>query len=98
LTVIDESTIATGSDNGTIKIWDTANGTLIKKIDAHEKWISSIVSLNENRLASTSNDSQFAIKIWNISDGKLIKQYILHTGIIWSMVMLKDSLLGNQYF
>ena len=51
--------------------------------------------LNDNRLASTSNDSENAIKIWNLSDGKLIGKYVLHTGIIWSMVMLKNGLLGN---
>jgi WD40 repeat protein len=94
--IIDDITIASGSVDGIIKIWDIkADGTLIRKIDAHEKWISSIVSLNDNRLASTSNDSENAIKIWNLSDGKLIRKYVLHTGIIWSMVMLKNGLLGK---
>lgn len=62
--------LASGSDDNTIKLWNTSTGYLIRTLTGHTDSVRSVKFSNElNYLASGSKDS--AVKIWNSTTGAL---------------------------
>ena len=59
--------LASGSDDGTIRLWDLSTGTQLLSLSS-EKTNSLAFSMDGKTLASVSNFSQ--IQLWNISTGK----------------------------
>ena len=71
--------IASGSDDNTIKLWDSTTGTWTKTLTGHTGIVCSLVKLNENLIASGSDDK--TIKLWDIKTGTCTKTLTGHTGL-----------------
>ena len=68
----DSKLIATGGDQGLIKIWDTENRKELQSFEAHRQWIRSLrFSPNGKILASSSDDGP--IQLWNVKNGQLLR-------------------------
>ncbi|MCT7981984.1 serine/threonine protein kinase [Laspinema sp. A4] len=72
----DGRAIASGSFDGTIKIWNLETGTLIRTLTGHSdagEMVSSVaIAPNGTLLASSSNGYGGTIKIWNLATGELL--------------------------
>ena len=85
----DGKTIASGSRDKTIKLWNTINGKLLTTIDdkkyGHKDFINHVnFSPNGKTIASASKDK--TVKLWNIRDVnnvKLIKEFNQHKDSVW---------------
>jgi WD40 repeat protein len=66
LVILPDNTLASGSADQTIKIWDTVNGKELVTMIGHTSWINFLVVLPDNTLASASADQ--TIKIWGIKN------------------------------
>ncbi|MEO0706257.1 MAG: AAA-like domain-containing protein [Cyanobacteria bacterium J06649_5] len=64
----DGSTLASASDNGTLKLWNK-NGVELATVDAHQSSINSISFSSEDILASASSDK--TVKLWSLTGEKL---------------------------
>ncbi|MDJ0735432.1 MAG: trypsin-like peptidase domain-containing protein [Nostocaceae cyanobacterium] len=74
----DGRTLASGSWDNSIKIWDAATGKQLKTLTGHSKSVSSIAfSPNGRTLASGSWDN--SIKIWDAATGKQLKTLTGHS-------------------
>ena len=62
LVVLPNVHLASGSEDATIKIWDTNTGKQIKTLEGHTYGINSLAVLPNGYLASGSEDT--TIKIW----------------------------------
>ncbi|KAJ5097838.1 hypothetical protein N7532_004839 [Penicillium argentinense] len=68
----DGKQIASGSDDNTIKIWDTATGGLQKTLEGHSKLVTTVAfSLDGKQIVSGSDDN--TIKLWVTTTGELQK-------------------------
>jgi WD40 repeat protein len=62
-------TLASGSNDNTIKLWDVATGREIKTLKGHSEWVTFVTfSPDDKLLASMSGDK--TVKLWDISTGK----------------------------
>jgi WD40 repeat protein len=68
----DTAELATGEDNGTIKLWKISEGRLIRTLDGNVAAISSLAfSSDGNTIASGAWDG--SIRLWNKSNGTQLK-------------------------
>ncbi|KAH8882195.1 hypothetical protein GQ53DRAFT_666471 [Thozetella sp. PMI_491] len=81
--------LASGSFDGTIKIWDPASGACMQTLEDHTGYIASIAFTPDGRsLAIGSSDR--TIKIWDLS-GACIQTLEGHTGFIASIAFAPDG-------
>ncbi|TEY39704.1 hypothetical protein BOTCAL_0453g00080 [Botryotinia calthae] len=86
----DSKLLASGSRDHTIKIWDTATGTLQQTLKGHSNWIFSIAfSTDSKLLASGSGDR--TIKIWDTATGTLQQTLKGHSNWVFSIAFSADS-------
>ncbi|WP_427162719.1 trypsin-like peptidase domain-containing protein [Aliinostoc sp. HNIBRCY26] len=86
----DGRTLASGSWDKTIKIWNIATGQEIRTLNGHSQGVYSVAFSPDGRtLASGSWDK--TIKIWNIATGQLIRTLNGHSDLVESVAISPDG-------
>ncbi|WP_019486777.1 MULTISPECIES: serine/threonine-protein kinase [Kamptonema] len=86
----DGLTIASGSKDKTIKIWDLATGNLIRSFDGDSSAIWS-VAFNSNGTRLAAGTSYWRILLWNLKTGELVRT-VDHDAAVWSVAIAPDGL------
>ena len=68
----DGKTIVTGSDDGTLKIWNAKTGLLIKTLAGHTDYVTSVAYSPDGKTIA-SGELGKTIKLWNAQTGELIR-------------------------
>lgn len=86
---IDGNRIVSGSDDGTVRLWNTTTGALEQTLDeAHDNSIVMSVAIGGNRIVSGGQDE--TVKVWNATTGAL-ERTLDHGDIVLSV-----AIDGNQ--
>ena len=90
--------LASGSDDGTIKIWELASGACVATLAGHGgfghlKAVWSLAVLDDGRLASGSWDQ--TIKIWDVGTGACVATLKGHEHWVSSLAVLEGGRLAS---
>ena len=85
----DGLTLASGSKDKTIKIWDLATGNLIRSFDGDSSAIWS-VAFNSDGTELVTGSSYWRIMLWNLKIGELIRTFE-HNSTVWSVAISEDG-------
>ena len=86
----DGQRLASGSDDQTVKIWDTATGKELFALKGHAGAVNSVAfSPDGQRLASGSSDK--TVKIWDSATGKELFALKGHAGGVPSVAFSPDG-------
>lgn len=89
---LSDERFASGSADGTIKIWDLTTGKCILTLQGHIL-VRSLILLSDGRLASGYLDG--TIKIWNLTTGECVRTMRSHIHTVISFVQLsKEQLIS----
>ncbi|MDZ8137469.1 MAG: serine/threonine-protein kinase [Nostoc sp. DedQUE04] len=86
----DGKTLASGSADKTIKLWNLATGKEIRTFTGHSDYVSSVaISPDGRTLASGSADN--TIKLWNLATGKQTRTLTGHSSWVNSVAISPDG-------
>ncbi|HEY9621736.1 MAG TPA: TIR domain-containing protein [Crinalium sp.] len=86
----DGKTLASGSWDNSIKLWNVETGELIRTLPGHQSSVRSVsFSPDGKTLASGSGDK--TIKLWNVETGELIRTLMGHQSSVRSMSLSSDG-------
>ena len=86
----DGTTLASGSDDNTVKLWDVATRTNIATLQGHTDWVWSVsFSPDGTTLASGSSDN--TVKLWDVATRTNIATLQGHTDWITSVSFSPDG-------
>ncbi|BGP14040.1 hypothetical protein JCM10213_005624 [Rhodosporidiobolus nylandii] len=83
---------ASGSNDGSIRIWNYQSGDQLTVLGSHDSFVYSLVSLSTcsgGGLASSGEDG--IIKIWNQEDGEEDQQILVPALSVWSLAALSNG-------
>ncbi|KAG5534456.1 hypothetical protein RHGRI_022556 [Rhododendron griersonianum] len=95
---LTESTIASGDDEGCVKVWDTRQRTCCSSFHAHEEYISDMTFASDSmRLLATSGDG--TLSVCNLRSSKLQTRSEFSEEELLSVVIMKNGrkvICGSQ--
>ncbi|MFN6527559.1 serine/threonine-protein kinase [Nostoc sp. ChiSLP03a] len=87
----DGKTLASGSNDNTIKLWNLATGEQIRTLTGHSDWVISVAfSPDGNTLASGSRGDTTII-LWNLATGEQIGTLTGHSNLVISVAISPDG-------
>jgi small GTP-binding protein len=77
-------TLASGSSDNTVKLWEAASGKLLRTLEGHRDRVYSVAFDPQGEtLASGSSDN--TVKLWEARSGKLLRMLEGHQDRVWSV-------------
>jgi len=94
----DGRQVLSGSDDKTIKLWDTASGREIRTFSGHSDWVRSVAFSPDGRqVLSGSGDN--TMKLWDTASGREIRTFSGHSLWVNSVAFSPDGrqVLSGSY-
>ena len=93
LVQLSDGTLASGSYDKTIKLWDPKTGACKQTLQGHTFCVMALVQLSDGTLASGSSDK--TIKLWDPTTGACKQTLQGHTDGVHALVQLSDGTLAS---
>jgi len=86
----DGKTLASGSRDAPVKLWDIATGLELRSFEGHENTVRSVAFSPDGKIvASGSFDKQ--VKLWDITNGKELRTFNGHTETVHAVAFSPDG-------
>ena len=77
-------TLASGCGDGSVKLWEAANGKLLRTIEGHEDRVCS-VQFDPKGVCLASSSTDKTVKLWNAATGTVLRIFEGHENSVLSL-------------
>ncbi|KAJ5195464.1 uncharacterized protein N7498_008902 [Penicillium cinerascens] len=88
----DSKLLASGSDDGMIKVWNADSGECLQTFEGHNDSVNSVTFSNDSRLLASASVDQ-TIKVWETSNGECLQTLKGHSEWVNFVTFSHDSKL-----
>uniref|UniRef100_A0A8J7A9C3 Caspase family protein n=1 Tax=Desmonostoc muscorum LEGE 12446 TaxID=1828758 RepID=A0A8J7A9C3_DESMC len=86
----DGQTIASGGNDGTVRLWNLQGHPLAEPFRGHKDYVRSVaISTDGRTIVSGGNDG--TVRLWNLQGHPLAEPFCGHEGDVWSVAISKDG-------
>ncbi len=89
----DGTTLASGSVDATVKLWDVATRTNIATLEGHTRGVNSVAFSPDGTLLASSGSTDDTVKLWDVATRTNIATLEGHTGSVNSVAFSPDGRL-----
>lgn len=93
----DDSTLATGSADEMIKLWNTSDGKELRTLEGHSRPVNSLAYFPDGRTLASAGGGRNAggndIKLWDLGTGKVRGTISAHDGPVLNVTLTSDGRL-----
>ena len=93
ITVLSDGRVISGTDDNTIRVWDSSTGQCVQSLKGHKERVNSISVLPNECIVSGSDDN--TIRVWNLLSGECIQILGGDNESISHVAVLPDSRVIN---
>jgi WD40 repeat protein/Flp pilus assembly protein TadD len=86
----DGNTLASGSDDNSIKLWELPSGRELRTLIGHTNHVYSVVFSPDGRILASGGDDN-SIKLWELPSGRELRTLTGHTNHVYSVVFSPDG-------
>jgi WD40 repeat protein len=86
----DPAVVGSASLDGTVKLWNTRSGKVLRSISANPHGVNSVAFSPDGHLLAIPGDNG-TVKIWDAGSGKVVQTLLGHAGGLWSVAFLPDG-------
>jgi WD40 repeat protein len=89
----DSKVLATGSEDGKIKLWDVASGRELRTLTVCEASSSVVLAFSPDGHTLASGSPKNEVKLWDITSGRGLQAYTGHTDAVRAIAFSRDGAL-----
>jgi WD40 repeat protein len=93
LCVLPDGRLASGSEDGTIRLWDVVRFAEVARLEGHAGWVRALCVLPDGHLASASDDR--TIRLWDVARGTEAARLEGHSDPVTALCVLPDGGLAS---
>ncbi|MBD2137363.1 hypothetical protein H6F32_07130 [Anabaena sp. FACHB-1237] len=86
----DGQTVASGSVDSTIKLWNVNTGNLLQTLTGHSNSVRSVAYSPDGQTVASGSDDK-TIKLWNVKTGNLLQTFTGHSDWVRSVAYSPDG-------
>jgi WD40 repeat protein len=84
--------VASGSFDGTVKLWEAASGRLLTTLEGHTGLVYGVALAADGHLVA-SGGVDGTVKLWEAAGGRLLATLEGHTGLVYDVALAADGRL-----
>jgi WD40 repeat protein len=88
----DGQLVASGSDDGTVRLWDTATGSARGTLESHTNWIRTVAFSPDGQLVASGSDDD-TVRLWDTATGSARGTLEGHTDWVRAVAFSPDGQL-----
>jgi WD40 repeat protein len=82
--------VASGGDDGAVKIWEARSGTILRSLTGHARGVTDVIFSPDGTLLLTAGRDRYA-RLWNVSTGALNRTLGRHTEYLTALAYAPDG-------
>jgi WD40 repeat protein len=86
----DGRTLASGSRDTTLKLWDVASGRELRTLSGHSSAVFSVAFSGDGRILASGSDDN-TVKLWDVASGRELRTLSQHSFLVKSIALSPDG-------